>query len=65
MTDSCCWRCLEAFEDGVLRGGYVDGTSDGDTLGDSEGTALIDGVQPVLRESESELPVAVPGRRLF
>lgn len=40
--DSCDCFALETYVEGVLSEGYAEG-SDGDVLGESEGTALIDG----------------------
>lgn len=64
MTASFDCFALMACVVGLRAAGYGTGIS-GDVLGDSEGTALIDGVKSVLRDSESELPFAVPGRRPF
>lgn len=64
MTASFCCFALTACVAGLRAAGNGAGIS-GDVLGDREGTAVIDGVKSVLRDSESELPLAVPGLRRF
>ena len=47
MFSCCCFVRIECEAD-WFRFGKVEGTSDGDVLGDKEGTAPIEGVKLVL-----------------